>query len=480
MSSEARRLYELRRELWHRQCRQNLLACATALLDPLPPAKHHRLIIAEVAAVAEGRAPRLILIAPPGSAKTTYTSHVTPAWFFATHPSTNVIAVSHTSEFAEKNSLAVQRLIRNHAQLLGYDLQTDALGLWETTNGCTYLAAGVGQAIRGFRADFIICDDPIRSRAEAESEVSRAALWEFFHSDLLPRLKPRGGVVLIATAYHESDLMCRLEREQSDLWRVLRLPAIAEQDDPLNRKEGEPLWADDDVYGYGERLLELRDQYERQGRSRDWYSQYQGRPRPPEGALFRPANMPIFAALPALGETVRAWDLASSVRGDWTCGLKLSRIRDFRHFRDTLVITDVQRMRGTPEQVRHLVRTVAEADGRSIKVWLPQDPAQAGADQADSYVRLLSGFRVATERQTGNKVTRADAVASQCNVGRVGLLQVPWNAALLDELGSFPSGQHDDQVDALSLAFSKLETSSLECWARMSDSYNEATGEWRG
>ena len=160
-------------------------------------------------------------------------------------------------------------------------------GRWTTTNGCTYLAAGVGQAIRGFRADLILIDDPIRSRAEGESETARNSLWEFVHSDLLPCLKPRGRVVLIATAYHEADLMMRLEREHSDLWRVVRLPALSEGDgDPLGRAEGEPLWADDPVFGYAQRLLELRAEYEQHGRLRDWYSQRAAGtwPRPPGAA----------------------------------------------------------------------------------------------------------------------------------------------------------------------------------------------------
>jgi hypothetical protein len=202
----------------------------------MKPAQHHGLFCAEIEAVTRGQVPKLILIAPRGSAKTTYVSHLTPAQFFAAHPNSNIIAVSHTAELAESNSAAVQRYIREHADLLGYDLTNDARGRWQTTNGCTYLAAGVGQAIRGFRADLILIDDPIRSRAEGESEVARNSLWEFVHADLLPCLKPRGVVVLIATAYHEMDLMMRLEREHSDLWRVVRLPALSEgEGDPLGR-----------------------------------------------------------------------------------------------------------------------------------------------------------------------------------------------------------------------------------------------------
>ena len=230
-------------------------------------------------------------------------------------------------------------------------LASDARGRWQTTNSRTYLAAGVGQAIRGFRADLILIDDPIRSRAKRESEVARNSLWEFVHSDLLPCLKPRGGVVLIANAYHEMDLMMRLEREHSDLWRVVRLPALSEGDgDPLGRAEGEPLLADDPAFGYAQRLLELRAEYEKHGRLRDWYSQYQGRPRPPEGAMFRPGKMPLFDAMPPgalVLEQARGWDLASSAgRGDWTVGIKLARLWGDPRFEDMYLITDIQRSRG--------------------------------------------------------------------------------------------------------------------------------------
>jgi predicted phage terminase large subunit-like protein len=112
------------------------------------------------------------------------------------------------------------------------------------------------------------------------------------------------------------------------------------------------------------------------------------------------------------------------------------------------------------------VLTVTQADGHGCKVWLRRDPAQAGAHQADSYIRMLSGYPVAAERMSGNKVTRADAAASQANIGRIALVRASWNAAFVEELASFPVGLHDDQVDALSLAFSKLESSVLEVWAR--------------
>ena len=71
---------------------------------------------------------------------------------------------------------------------------------------------------------------------------------------------------------------------------------------------------------------------------------------------------------------------------------------------------------------------------------------------------MLSGFRVEAVRQTGSKELRADAVTSQCNIGRVRILRGAWNPALIDKLGSFTLGPHDDQVDALALAFNQAKT----------------------
>lgn len=463
------RLFEVRREQWRRICRTDLVAFATEALAPKEekPARHHIRICREVEALVRGAVRRLIILAPPGSAKTTYVSRISPAWLLV-RPNTHIIGVSHTAELAETNSGAVQRFIRDNADVLGYGLANDNRGHWHTTNGCEYLAVGAGAAVRGFRADYIIIDDPIRSRLEAESETAREHLWDYFHSDLMSRLKPDGSVIIIATPFHEDDLLCRLLRTQPDQWRVLRLPAIAEAGDPLGRAEGEPLWADDDGYGYGRRLKELEAAAEREGRTRDWWSQYQCAPRPPEGAMFKPGRMPIIepTMLPHIVEKVRAWDLASSAKGDWTVGLLLGRSYT-PAYENTFIVLDIVRFRGPPEQVRATVRAVAQADGPGTKIWLPKDPAQAGADQADSYLRMLSGYPVDAERMSGDKATRADAAASQANIGRISIIRAPWNAAFTDELAAFPRGVHDDQVDALSLAFSKLEQTDLSVWMRL-------------
>jgi predicted phage terminase large subunit-like protein len=482
-SDDARRLLELEQEQWRRQCRSSFVSFCIEALSARgeQPARHHRLICEALQDVVEGRCKRLMILAPPGSAKTTYVSRLFPAFYFAHRPRSSIIACSHTQGLSELNSGFVQRYIRENPTTCAYNLIKDpgdanstATGSvskerWYTDNNCAFRAGSVGSAILGFRANIAIIDDPIRSRADAESETMRESDWQWFTNDLQTRLTPDGAIILIATPFHEDDLMGRLQRIQEGQWTILRLPAIADsEDDPLGRSIGEPLWADD-RYGYGQRLLEIQAAAIREGRERDFYAMYQGRPRPPEGSMFKPNRMPVIEPdhIPQIIEQVRAWDLASSPRGDYTVGLLLGRYLDPTRFENRFIILDIVRFRGAPEDVRETVHATATRDGYGTRIWLPRDPAQAGADQVDSYIRMLSGFPVDGERMSGSKVVRADAAASQANIGRIALVRAPWNAAFIEEAASFPAGVHDDQIDALSLAFSKLEQTDLSVWLRL-------------
>jgi hypothetical protein len=276
-----------------------------------------------------------------------------PAWFFASHPRSNIIGVSHIATLAETNSGHVQRYINDNSAVPGYGLANDNKSHWYTTHVCEYVATGIGGTVRGFRADVIIIDDPINDREAAESETTRVNLWEYFHSDLASRLKPGGIIVLIGTPMHEDDLLCRLIREQGDNWYVLRLPAISEgEGDALDRPEGAPLWGDSELPL--RRNVAENTRCCRAGRkAEDWYAQYQGRPRAREGAMFKPGPIRLYDLLPSRPlMTVRAWDLAASSSGDWTVGLKLSQCG---HWQDNAwIVTDIRRMRGRPDEVRAL------------------------------------------------------------------------------------------------------------------------------
>jgi predicted phage terminase large subunit-like protein len=464
------RLLELKRELWYRRCRQDLISfCVETLPEGLRPARHHCIICSELQSLMQGRFDRLMVIAPPGCGKTFYVSRQFPAWATAYAPGLHIITASHTASLAEENSGHVQRLIREHSAVLNYSLLNDRKDLWHTSNGGQLLATSIGGTVRGFRAGLIVIDDPIKSLEEASSESMRAATWTWFTSDLSSRLLPGGKIVIIATPMHEDDLIGRLLRLQPDRWKVLRLPAFAEEDDILGRKLGEPLWSDDPRKpGYADDLRQKFAECEQQGLLHVWYGQYQGRPRPPEGNLFKPDQMPILDQLPSPPvQQIRGWDLASTpAAGDYTAGVKLARCL-MPDYSDMTVITDIRRRRGAPEEVQNLIITTTQHDGHICKVAIPQDPGQAGKDQVVSYTKLLLGYPVISERVSGSKTTRAYAAAAAANIGRIGMLKAPWNNALTEELAGFPTGRHDDQVDALSTAFNLLTPNKLSQWLRL-------------
>ncbi len=411
------------------------------------PAAHHALLLRHLSLVAEGGCDRLLVLMPPGSAKSTYASQVFPAWWFHRHPASSVIAASHTGELASHFGRMVRNLAAEHADWLGYGLKKDnhAAHRFETTGRGVYFATGLGGAITGRRADLVLIDDPVKSHQEAESAQHRDAAWNWYRSELLPRLKPGGRVVMIMTRWHADDIGGRV-LASDDGWRVLRLPALAEADDPLGRRPGMPLWPEwEDMAALDRKRIALGE--------KGWAALYQQRPMEQQNALFRIGRVALVDGLPGDISWVRAWDLAASEgrEADFTVGLKLGRDPTGR-----FVVGDVMRFKGGPHEVAQTILAVARADGTAVPVCLPQDPGQAGKVQVAWLTAQLAGFRVSASPETGSKLIRAQPVAAQVAAGNFAALKAEWNAAFLAELEEFPQGRRDDQVDALSRAFGAL------------------------
>ena len=443
--------------LARRKARCSLLEWCQIALAPLgmKPAKHHRLILSELDRLWNTPGGRLAIFMPPGSAKSTYSSMLFPAWALAQRDGTNIIGASHSANLAEDFSRKTQGYIKENQKVLGYELTRENAELWSTSNRGSYRAAGVGGAITGFRADLAVIDDPVRSRKDAESETLRDDAWNWYQADLLTRLKPGGRVVLIQTRWHQDDLGGRLLESQRDRWRIVNLPAVAGEDDPLGRAPGEWLWDDDPDYQYGHLLRQAKAEAEKNGAMRDWSALYMQNPIPGDGGVFS-GKPPITEVPPVPQRVVRAWDFAATAQvgtrnPDWTVGVKMSRDADGK-----FTVLDVVRIQGGPDEVERALLATAANDGKYVRISFPQDPGQAGKSQVLYFTRKLAGFPVSSSPETGDKATRAMPFASQWNAGNVTLLKGAWNAAYVEELCGFPGMSKDDQVDASSRAFNSL------------------------
>jgi predicted phage terminase large subunit-like protein len=122
------------------------------------------------------------------------------------------------------------------------------------------------------------------------------------------------------------------------------------------------------------------------------------------------------------------------------------------------LIADVARLRAGPDERDAALLNTAALDSKKVRISIPQDPGQAGKTQVLYLTRALAGYTVITSPESGDKITRAEPVAAQVNVGNVLMLRGEWNRAFIDELRMFPNGTNDDQVDALSRSFSHLIT----------------------
>jgi len=409
--------------------------------------------VSELENLSKGRYDRLMILMPPGSAKSTYASVIFPAWWFTQHPKSSVISASHSFSLAEHFSRRVRNLILEKERYLGFSVTDDqrSVDAWTTTAGGEYLSVGVRGAITGRRADLIIIDDPIKSQADAESVRQRDHIWDWFKSDITTRLKPGGRVVLIMTRWHPDDLGGQLLEQAKAEWRIVRLPALAEADDPLGRAVGAPLWPEWEDDGALLRKRELIGE-------RAWSALFQQNPLPSGGRLFSVDRIALTQAIAETGTTVRAWDLAATcITGrndpDWTVGIKFCRDDTGRY-----LILDVARIRGTPHQVEALILNTARNDGAKVIVAIPEDPGQAGKSQMSYLTKQLAGFHVIATRETGSKATRAMPLASQVEAGNISIVRADWNRNLLDEMRDFPWGKKDDQVDALVRAFTTLTT----------------------
>ena len=176
------------------------------------------------------------------------------------------------------------------------------------------------------------------------------------------------------------------------------------------------------------------------------------------GDYFPEEKATIINALPSdlVGEC-RGWDLAATTpttdnpSPDSTSGVKIA----LRENGDVIVI-DRKNKKINSSEVRKLIKNTASTDGVSCKIRIPQDPGQAGKDQAQTYVKLLNGYPVKAVPVTGDKETRARSLSAQWHAGNVYLLRGDWNESYLSEMAAFPLGAHDDDVDASADAYSEI------------------------
>ncbi len=416
-------------------------------------APHLALLTDLLLSVVAGERPRLIVTMPPRHGKSTLISKYFPAWHLGRFPDRNVLLASYEATFAASWGRGARAVIEACGQdVFGVRVDRSSYkSYWwqiEGHGGAMY-SYGVRGPLTGKGADIAIIDDPIKNDQEANSQVVRDQVFEWYRSTLRTRLdRPEAGIVLLMTRWHEDDLAGRLIDQEGGAWEVFNLPALCDApDDPLGREPGEPLWP--------ERFpaAQLATTRAEVG-SYWWGAMYQGSPHPEEGAIFERGWFPRYRID---GQQLRFGDGASTVGLDalfvyLTVDLAASEkeeadytaITAWARYGKLRFLLDVVRERIPGHRLIPEMQRVREKWGAAVVAI-----EKAGMQLAIIDIARKSGLPVREVQADRDKVSRALAATPICERGGVLLPEdAAWLSDFESELYSFPRARHDDQVDA--------------------------------
>lgn len=387
-----------------------------------------------------------------------------PAWHLGHNPGHDIIGASYSAALAVDFSRKVRGLLqderyRNIFPGTHMDESSQSAERWNTAEGGGYVAAGVQGPITGRGAHIAVIDDPVKDRNDAESEITRQAVKDWYSSTLYTRLAPGGGVLVIMTRWHDDDLggwllSCMAEAEQelaetgewpedADRWEVVRYPAIATHDEPY-RKAGEAL--------HPERYdLKALNKIKRTLIPRDWEALYQQNPVSAEGDYFKKQDFRLYETAPPI-ETLQiyaAWDLAIGKKdsNDFTAGFVVG----IDHNLDWWVLDRYYGRWSASELIDKFFElqrvwkpTLQGIEHGQIEMTLEPFIQKEIAERKEqfNYIKLKT--------RGNDKMTRARPLQGRMQQGRVHFPKnALWVQELTNEMLAFPSGKHDDQVDAL-------------------------------
>lgn len=421
--------------------------------------------------VVAGKAPRLMLFAPPRHGKSEIVSRRFPAYAFGKHPKLQFIATSYSGDLAGAMNRDVQRVMTSAAYRDVFDtaFPTRRGGfvcnseLFELPAGGIYKCAGVGGGVTGRGGNILVIDDPVKDAAEAYSATIRNGVWDWYTTTLRTRCEPGGGMLLIMTRWHEDDLAGRILKAMErggEEWRVVRYPAIAEENEKFRRK-GEVLHADRyDLKALN--AIRFGSADEVGTGSRVWDSLYQQRPSSKDGTFFPRSNWalysdkPQFVAVGAPPDTHKWWRIVldlDDIIQYWDTAAGGHQTNDYAACvtlgigKNKYYVLDVWKEKVEfPELKREVVRRYDK--------WMPSRVGVegGGSSSGKSTIQELSRDTLipfVEVKHSKDKVLRANVIAPTHEAKLVAIPErATWVADFVDSCVKFPNAKNDDDVDA--------------------------------
>lgn len=419
--------------------------------------RHHAVMAKKFEEIAEGKIKRLIINMPPRHTKSEFASYLLPAWFLGKYPGKKIIQSSNTAELAVGFGRKVRNLVdgETYAKVFpNVALRHDskAAGRWSTNANGEYFAIGVGGTVTGKGADLLIIDDP-----HSEQEAALAAndpgiydkVYEWYSSGPRQRLQPGGSIVIVMTRWGKRDLTGQVLKASAqrggDEWEVIEFPAIL--------PSGKPLWPE--FWSFKE-LSALKEELPLP----KWQAQYQQDPTSEASAIVKREWWQIWEKddPPPVDMIIQSWDTAfeKNSRADYSA---CTTWGVFYHPDDTgqdqanLILLNAFRDR---LEFPELKKRVLE----QYKEWNPDgliiEKKASGAPLIYELRAMGIPVQEFTPTKGNDKITRLNAVSDLFASSRIWVPNTNWAEEVVEEVASFPSGEHDDYVDSVSLALMRF------------------------
>jgi len=417
--------------------------------------RHHARMADAFERVARGECKRLIINMPPRHTKSEFASYLLPAWFLGKFPHKKVIQTAHTAELSVGFGRKVRNLVdsevyRNIFPNLSLSADSKAAGRWNTSKGGDYFAIGVGGAVTGKGADLLIIDDPHSEQEAALAQVNPDIydkVYEWYTSGPRQRLQPGGAIIVVMTRWSMRDLTGQVVKSSAqrggDEWEVIEFPAILPSGNPLWPE----FWSLTELEALRTELPNLK-----------WQAQYMQQPTSDSAAIVKREWWKIWEEdrPPPCDYILQTWDTAfeKNSRADFSaCTTWGIWYNDEDHGLPNIILLNAFR-----ERMQWI-----ELKETAFKHYQEWEPDSVMIEKKATGAPLIYEFRAMgipvqeyTPSKGNDKITRLNSVSDIIASGKVWVPQTRWAEELVDEIASFPSGEHDDLVDATTLALMRF------------------------
>jgi len=414
--------------------------------------KHLKLICSEIENLIYRKMKENILIisTPPQHGKSQCITETLPSFYLGKFPDRRIVALSYGDDLARKFGRRNKNKINEFGkQLFGIELKKEQDSNFEIDGDTgSMLSTGIMGGITGNPADFIIIDDPIKNRQEAESETYRQRIWEEYLDSVNTRLSANGIVIIVMTRWHEDDLVGRVTKAIPEQCKVINIPLEAEENDILGRKVGDALFPE--IGKDKEWLKRYKKLYTSEEGSRSWNALMQGRPSAADGNLFKRDWWKKYKKAPRCPLNIMTVDATfkDTSKSDYVA-IGVWGKRNNEYYKLGLLNKRMGFVE-TVGAIKEFKRKYPFVNGIYI-----EDKAN-GSAIIDVLRRQISGV-IAYNPGRDSKESRASAISPLVEAGQVYLPEYEtWTNDFIDQCASFPNGSNDDMVDEMTMALNIL------------------------